>query len=99
MTHPAACLLLSLTLCHPTPYLQVFVWDLKPQQQQSGGGGPTTTTSVAAAAAAAMTAAPRVRQLRHHKEPVVAAGWSSNCSQLVTADKAGNVAFWQCIDT
>jgi hypothetical protein len=37
-----------------------------------------------------------LRQLRHHKEAVVAAGWSSNCCQLVTADKAGGLAFWQC---
>eukprot|EP00775_Hariotina_reticulata_P003175 gene3175-3453_t len=39
-----------------------------------------------------------VKQLKHHKEAVVAAGWSSNCSQLVTADKTGLVAFWQCTE-
>jgi hypothetical protein len=72
--------------------LQVYVWDLKLQQQQTG-----TPTSVAAAATA-LTAHPVLRTLKHHKEPVVAAGWSSNCSQLVSADKAGNLAFWQCVE-
>jgi hypothetical protein len=43
-----------------------------------------------------MAAQPVVRTLKHHKEAVVAAGWSSNCCQLVSADKAGNIAFWQC---
>lgn len=45
---------------------------------------------------AAPGSAPAVKHLKHHKEAAVAAGWSSNCSQLVTADKAGTVAFWQC---
>lgn len=85
---PLACPSL-LVLCAHT---QVYVWDLKPQQQV---GAPTSV----AAAAAALTAQPVVRQLRHHKEPVVAAAWSSNCCQLVTADKGGNLAFWQCIET
>lgn len=37
-----------------------------------------------------------VKQLRHHKEAAVAAGWASDCAHLVTADKAGGVAFWAC---
>lgn len=39
-----------------------------------------------------------VKQLKHHKEAAVAAGWSSDCSQLVTADKTGCVAFWHLTD-
>ncbi len=37
-----------------------------------------------------------VKQLKHHKDAVVATGWSSDCSALVSCDKAGVVAFWQC---
>jgi hypothetical protein len=47
---------------------------------------------------AAPGSAAAVRQLKHHKEAAVAAGWSSDCCQLVTADKAGGIAFWTCQD-
>lgn len=45
---------------------------------------------------AAATSSASVRVLKHHKEAVVAAGWSSNCMTLVSCDKGGAVAFWQC---
>ncbi len=38
----------------------------------------------------------KAEALRFHKETVVAAGFSSDCTTLVTADKAGVVAFWLC---
>lgn len=62
----------------------VYVWDLHAGAAggSSGGGGGGGVV--------------RVDVLKHHKEPVVAAGWSSDCAMLVTADKAGGVAFWQC---
>jgi hypothetical protein len=47
---------------------------------------------------AAPGSAAAVRQLKHHKEAAVAAGWSSDCCQLVTADKGGGLAFWMCQD-
>lgn len=47
---------------------------------------------------AAPGSAAAVSQLKRHKEAAVAAGWSGNCCQLVTADKAGGVAFWNCQD-
>lgn len=45
---------------------------------------------------AAPGSAATVTQLKHHKEAAVAAGWSNNCAQLVTADKTGGIAFWNC---
>ena len=45
---------------------------------------------------AATSAAASMRMLRHHKDAVVACGWSTDCSVLVSADKSGAVAFWQC---
>jgi len=56
----------------------VFVWDLK--VTTSGGGAAPGHTEV--------------RQLKHHKDPVVAAAWSSDSITMVSADKAGVVAFW-----
>ncbi|KAF8066392.1 ATG16 [Scenedesmus sp. PABB004] len=40
-------------------------------------------------------AAAGARALRHHKDAAVAAGWSADCTELVTADKAGGIAFWR----
>jgi hypothetical protein len=40
-------------------------------------------------------AAPPVTRLQGAKEQVAAVGWSHDCGTLVTADKAGCVAFWQ----
>lgn len=92
MSPPLPVRVCDLCLCDLCVCPQVFVWDLKPQQS-----GPPVTSL---AAAAALAVPPTVRVLRGaHKEPVVAAGWSSNCCQMVTADKGGYVAFWQCIET
>jgi WD40 repeat protein len=72
---------------------QVYVWDLTPQQAGQHGAPPPPSS--AAAPSSAPGGAPVLRTLKHHKEAVVAAGWSSDCCQLVTADKAGVVAFWR----
>jgi hypothetical protein len=65
----------------------VYVWDLKPPSsgQQAGGGS-----------SGGASGAPRAEVMRHHHEPVVAVGWSSDCAMLVSCDKGGGVAFWQC---
>lgn len=37
-----------------------------------------------------------IRQLKHHKDGVVACGWSPNGASFMTCDKQGVVASWQC---
>lgn len=39
---------------------------------------------------------PVTRLVTGGKEQVAAVGWSYDCGTLVTTDKAGAVAFWQC---
>lgn len=37
-----------------------------------------------------------VRQLKHHKDAVVACGWATSGAAFFSADKVGAVALWQC---
>jgi WD40 repeat protein len=68
----------------------VVVWDVlgQPKRSSDGGGTPTAAGSSSPAG---------VTVLRYHKDAVVACAWSSDCSTLVTGDKAGQMAFWQCV--
>lgn len=47
-------------------------------------------------ASALSSGSTRVDILRHHEDAVVAVGWSHDCASLVTCDKSGTVAVWQC---
>ncbi len=59
------------------------MWELQPAL---GGGAGTGSNS--------SSGGPAVRTLQHHKEAVVAAAWSQDSCQLVTADKSGGMAYW-----
>jgi hypothetical protein len=79
----------------PPPSLpQVFVWDVKPpsSRRTSASGAPEPL----ARRASISGAGPPVTRLAGMKEQVAAVGWSYDGGTLVTADKTGGVAFWQC---
>jgi hypothetical protein len=72
----------------------VFVWDLKPpssrRTSQSGISDPLGGRRTS------LTGGAPVTRLAGMKEQVAAVGWSYDGGMLVTADKTGGVAFWQC---
>lgn len=81
------------------------MWDLKPpsSRRTSTTDSPlpeTRRTSLTGAGAGGRGGGgggtPPVTQLKGMKEQVAAVGWSYDCGTLVSTDKAGNVAFWQC---
>jgi WD40 repeat protein len=73
----------------------VVVWDvmLPAGAQQAGAGGTASPRSSSSGGGAAPAGA---AVLRHHRDAVVACAWSSDCTTLVSGDKAGQLAFWQC---
>uniref|UniRef100_A0A7S2QUN2 Autophagy-related protein 16 domain-containing protein n=1 Tax=Chlamydomonas chlamydogama TaxID=225041 RepID=A0A7S2QUN2_9CHLO len=64
----------------------VYVWDLNAPSSKAATNPATGLATVSTSTV-----------LRHHKEAVVAVSWNNDVSSLVTADKAGVVAFWSLV--